>query len=100
MAIRGVGVDLKRVILDVERHVATFEFELVQPDGPSVRVPIAIPQVAVITVEQQKRAGKLLQELFAAWSEDAAVFANAPYMGAAAAAREAETEADAERGGG
>jgi hypothetical protein len=100
MAMRGAGVVLKRAVLDVERHVATFEFELIQPDGSSVRLPIAIPEVSEITVGEQKRAAKWLQELFASWSEAAALFADAAYMGGAAATREAETEADAERGGG
>ena len=100
MAIQGAGVVLKRAVLDVERHAATFEFELLQPDGGSVTVPIAIPEVSELTVEEQKRAAKVLRELFASWSEAAALFADAAYMGGAAAAREAETEAEAERGGG
>ena len=97
---KGAGVVMKRVVLDVERHVATFEFELIQADGSSVRLPIALPQVTEITVEEQKRAARCLQELFASWSEGAALLADAAYMGGTAAAREAEIEAEAERGGG
>ena len=99
MAMRGANV--VEGMLDVERHVATFEFELTQPDdGSSIRLPISIQQASQITVEEQKRATKRLRELFASWSEATALIPDAPYMGTAAAAREAESEADAERGGG
>ena len=63
-------------------------------------VPVTIREAFEVTVEHQKRAAKWLQELFASWSEAAGRVADAPYMGGTAAAREAEAEADSERGGG
>ena len=100
MAMRGAGVELKRAELDLERQTATLSFDLTLPAGGSLKLPVTVQGVTEITVEEQKRAAKWLQELFASWSESAALYADAPYMGRAAAAREAESEAEAERGGG